>query len=739
MKKFISALLAFVLVFCCMPFVAAENSQSKLYNVYGNGMLFQQKTEAIIAGTSKQGSEIKVALVNNENNVVATGEGTTKTDGTFSVYFDAPEGGFEEYTVTVSADGKEFAKLSEVVFGELWLASGQSNMQYPLSQAKGGYEDWLNGKKHSEWLRVFMVPPYLNSYTQIGFIPDEPQKEIAGAMWINGQDDFVYNMSAVAFYFANEMLEELDMPVGILNAALGGSSIASWISRDKVDSETQFKEKMYSYGIYKESENWSAETQNVYADVGANYNHKIEALGNFRPAGMIWYQGESDMGYSEEYYSEAMDIMQDLYTDVFSYDDGKLPLIYTNLAEYFYTEDGMVLLDRNVAFSKIQSNRPESRATFGIYDLPITYVPGVGVIHPEHKQEVGERMALCAKGMVYDKFDSHTSATVKSTEIKDASIYVKFSNVGDGLVCTGDKLLGFAVCGADGIYLEADAEIVSADTVRVWNDSVGNPVAATYAYCMGNGRANLACAYDGENPLPVSIFVTDKNAGSHYWEDKQWLGCEIEYVWHTMSDTDSGYYPSWMSDTAQLSRSDEKPYADNYCMRVLSDKDEFTVKPNLLHNGAAFWDTDTDYSDYGTMSFVVRNNGEKDITLDAVKFFNDSSMWYTPALKGTSDPSIVIPADGEWHTINLDLNTLYLHGNEGGVAFTNEKIKNVKDIEFCFSGEDADLSFDDVTFTASAENVRPQFDASFENADNIFEFFCAVVTRFLGLFANLFR
>ncbi len=743
MKKTISVLLAFMLAFCCMPLTFATDEEARLYTVYADGMLFQQNEEAILAGTAKAGSEITVTLSDENNNVIETGESVTKTDGTFSVSFDSPEGAFREYTVTIEENGKEFAKLSGVVFGELWLASGQSNMQYPLGQAKGGREDMINGTKYSEWLRVLIVPPYRNNEPAPTFIPDTPMADIEGAYWIDGQSDSIYGMSAVAFYFAIEMLEELDMPVGILNAALGGSSIASWISREKVDSEPELAKMMRDYGAYKTSEEWSEKDQNVYADIGTNYNHKIEGLKNFRPVGMIWYQGESDMGYSAEYYSLAMDTMQELYTDVFSYDDGLFPLIYTNLAEYFYTDDGMVLPERNITFAEIQANHPESRATFGIYDLPITYLPEAGIIHPESKREIGERMALCAKGMVYGKFEDHTAATVSSTEAKDGSLYIKFKNVGNGLVSLGGELHGLAVCGADGIYLEAKAEIVSADTVRVWNETIGNPVAATYAYCMGNGRANLAVSFEGENPLPVNIFVTDKTVGTHYWTDKQWAGCEVESIWHTMTEAYSNYYPSWTSETAQLSRSAEAPYSGSYCMKILANEKKFTVKPLLTYKDASktevFWDTDTDYSDYDTMSFCVRNNGENDVTLDAVKFFKDSTMWHTPAIKGTTDPSAVIPADGKWYVITLDLNRLYLHGNEGGVAFTNKKLENVKEIEFCFSGGNADLSFDDVTFTASAEEAKVQFDSQFDSADNFFEFFCVIITRFLGLFAKIFR
>ncbi len=628
-------------------------------------------------------------------------------------------------------------------FGELWLASGQSNMQYPLGQAKGGLEDMTAGKKFSKWLRVLMVPPYVNSYTEIGFVPDEPMKDIAGAQWIDGQNEFIYNMSAVAFYFAEEMMKELDMPVGILNAVLGGSSIASWISREKVDSDAELKDMLYHYGAYKESSDWNEKNQNVYTDIGANYNHKIEALGNFRPVGMIWYQGESDVGFSDEYYAKAMDAMQDLFTDVFSYENGRLPIIFTNLAEYFYTNDGLVLPDRNIAFGKIQASRPESRATFGIYDLPITFLPVAGVIHPESKREIGERMALCAKGMVYGKYDSFTGATVQSSEVKDGAVFVTLKNVGDSLVINGKKAYGFAVCGADGVYIEAEAEIVSENTIKVWNENIENPVSVSYAYGMGNGRANLACAYEGEKPLPVSIFITDKSVGTHYWNDKRWADCESETVWHTMDEAHSGYHFSWTGENAKLSFSADDAYEGENGLNVKAEKNGFMVKPLLTYKkGSAdlpIWDTDTDYSDYGKMSFFVRNNGENPVMLDEVRFIKNKTMYHTPAVNGTGDTSAVIPADGEWHLITLDLNCLYLHGNEGGIGFTSRKLGEIKDIELCFKGENADLSIDDFNFNPTDKEAKNSYDASFNTADNIFEFFCAIVTNFLGLFAKIFR
>ena len=742
MKKLLCAFLAVILTLSCMPFAAAQEVQARLYTTYGDGMLFQQKKDAVLAGEARPDSVIVAALFDSRNELVAQGGAAAEADGSFRVSFTAPEGGYKEYTIVMLQDGEIFESLENVVFGELWLASGQSNMQYPLGQAKGGFDDMNNGKVHSKWLRVLMVPPYVNSYTQIGFVPDVPQKDIAGALWVNGEDEFIYNMSAVAFYFAQEMMQELDVPVGILNAALGGSSIASWISRGRIDSEPTLKNMLYTYGVYKESSEWNGHNQNVYTDIGTNYNHKIEALGNFRPVGMIWYQGESDIGYSEEYYAMAFDAMQSLYTEVFSYDNGLLPIIYTNLAEYFYTDDGFILPDRNIAFSRMQAAHSESRATFGIYDVPLTYIPAVGAIHPESKQEIGERMALCAKGMAYGRYESFTGATVKSTDIRDGAIYVTLKNVGDGLAVNGDTLRGFAICGGDGIYVEAKAEIASEDTVKVWNDAIENPYSVSYAYGMGNATANLFCLYGDEEMLPVSIFITDRSVSTHYWSGKSWTDCESKEIWHTVGDATSGYYDSWTGEDVNISFSSSDAYEGENGMSVTAQKKSFSIKPLLNYeNGKTtekIPEADCDYSDYGTMSFYVRNNGENPVVLDEVRFINSKTMWYTPAVSSTGDTSFTIPADGEWHLVTLNLNCSYLHGNEGGIGFTSKRLGKIKDIELHFSGNDADISVDEFSFTPTDKNAKNSFDASFATADNIFEYFCVAFTAFFGLFARLF-
>lgn len=737
-KRIISLFLAAMMTVGCVTAASAENVSAKLYNVYGDGMLLEQNKEAVFAGTAKVNAKITAELYNEAETLVASGEAAVNSDGTFTVSFDAPSGGYDEYTVVLKENSAEFARLKNIVFGELWLASGQSNMQYPLSQSRTGREMFTNRQKLSKWLRVLLVPAYPGNTSAPEFTYAEPQLNIDGAKWVTGEDAAVYNISAVAYFFAADLMEELDMPVGILNASLGGTSIASWLSREAIDGDAQVKEDFVSSDSYIKQSEWKEKEQNVYVDMTANYNHKIEALGNFRPSGMIWYQGESDIGWSSGRYSRAFDLMQRSYSELFGYENELMPIIYTQLASYLYSDDGLILLDRNIEYSEMQKVRPDSRAVITIYDIPLTYIPEAGAIHPECKEEIGERMAFAAGSLVYGGNNSYTAATVKSTEIRDGSVYVTLENTGDGLVADGDELYGFAVCGADGVYVQAEAEIVSAYTVRIWSGYVPNPRSASYAYCVSNMRSNLYASADGALALPVSPFITDSSIGTHYWFDRQWTDCGDELTWHVMSgDEYIKFYDSWVADGAQIT------YGGGL-MNVKSSENSFNISPLMTYNDGAstkaFHDIDTDYSDYGKMSFYVRNNGSDDVKLKDIRIYTNSLMWYSPAVDGTKDVEAAIPADGEWHCITVDLGRLYLFGNEGGASRPSSRLDEVKEIRFEFSAEgESDISLDNIRFAPSTEKTGMRFDSDINCADNILEKITAVFVSIIGAVISIFN
>ncbi len=736
-------LLVVIITVMSFPFAFGEVVTASLYNVYGDGMLFRQNEPCVLSGTATAGAVIEAVLLDSDNEVISQGSAAVGADGKFSVAFDAPSGSFEEYTVELSVNGKVFRTLENVVFGELWLASGQSNMQYPLSQAKSAAENFKNGAKLSKWVRALIVSPTPEYKGSEDLVPAEPQEDIKNAVWVSGEDAAIYSMSAVGFFFAEELTEKLGMPVGILSSSLGGSTIRSWLSREAIDSDNEVKSYLQSRGEYFEKSEWKEDTQSVYYDMTANFNQKISPLRDFRISGMIWYQGESDLILGNTQYDRQLSLLQKSYTEHFSYCDGLLPLIFTKIAAYNYSEKGEILADWNILYDRIQASEPSSRAVVSIYDIPVTYLPEVGVIHPESKEEVADRMAFSAMGMVYGAGTDYTAATVSSYEIKGNEIFVKFRDVGDGLVCGGNTLKGFAVAGSDRIFVGADAEITAPDTVKISAEGISQPQAFSYAYCVDNGDSNLFASVNGEKTLPASEYISEKTENSHYRKQMSFADCDSDSVWYTEDDALSAYYPLFTADKAEIAFSSEAGLEGNG-MKITSDSRCFSVSPTLTYKDGlsekSFSSAETDYSDYGYMSFYVRNDGEADVTFDGLRLYENSVVWYSPEVAGTLDTEYVIPADGEYHRITLDLGRVYHLGNECSLSYDNEKLGNIKSLEFRFSCKEkaAELSLDSIRFTPSAEDCGTRFDVSLGNADDPIEFFTGLVLFVFGKFASLF-
>ena len=688
-----------ILVFSCTAVAFAGGKDAALYTFYGDGMLFQQNKDAILSGTAKNGDIISVSLY--KDDVLVAQNSTKAENGEFSVSFDAPAGSYDSYRIVLCCNNTQFAVLNDVVFGELWLASGQSNMQYSLSQDKSGASKFASGEKLGNWLRVLLVPPVTPYNGSTERVPAQPQNDIPGARWVNGDNNAVYEISAVAYYFAEELHSELNVPVGILNSSLGGSVISSWISRDAIENDDDVKNILTSCGEYYSLSGWKETERSMFYDMTSNFNLKINALGSFRPAGMIWYQGESDviMQKTPEQYGEFFDLMQKSYSEHFGCENGLLPIIFTQLAAYqYHKENGIDLMEMNAYFADIQKAQPESRGLVSIYDVSLSYLSEAGAIHPDTKEDVGVRMAMSAKGLVYGGENEYTAASVKDYEIKDGKVYVTLENAGDGLVADG-QLRGFAVAGADGIFVGAKAEIVNSNTVCIYNEKVQNPVSASYAYCLGNQTSNLYSA-DG---LPVSPFVAGNIANAHYWAEKKWAYCDSDTAFHLYDAGEfTKFYNTWEGINADIS------FGSTDGLDVKADG-EFAVSPAMTgENGLSFIrfnDESYNYSDYGIISFSVKNNGKNNVVFDGIKIYKNKDVWYS-----TADESVVIPADGQWHTVEADIDHIYLYGVDFGVKFANDKLKNIYDIDFCFTGKDAGISVDDFVFAPE----KAQRDTSFD-------------------------
>ncbi|MBE6816025.1 MAG: sialate O-acetylesterase, partial [Ruminococcaceae bacterium] len=268
-KRFFSLLIAPILLGCISTPAFASNTKANLYDMYSDNMLFQQNAISKISGTATSGSKIEIEIYNSKNEKILSSS-TKAKNNSFSVEFLAPKGSFESYSITIKENGKEFRTLKNVVFGELWIASGQSNMHYPLGQEKTirTLED-LSAFKASPYIRSMIMPTYdatIDGKSYYETLPYAPQKDVKGASWITGDSENVAGMSAVGYFFANKMLDDLNVPIGIINAPLGGTPIATWLSREAIDENEKIKNTLTETGFYIDKSSWGA-TQDIYRDL----------------------------------------------------------------------------------------------------------------------------------------------------------------------------------------------------------------------------------------------------------------------------------------------------------------------------------------------------------------------------------------------------------------------------------------------------------------------------------------
>ena len=744
LKAIFCAVIAVAVLLCSIPFAFAEDAAAKLYNVYGDGMLFEQNDEVVLSGTGTGGAEITCTLAKADGSLIRKAKGYVNRSGEFKISFTAPEGGYESYTITMYVNGTQFRTLKDVVFGELWLSSGQSNMQYDLAQSDT-YEQAKNGSEWTRFLYINALATYQGSSEKF---PLYPQKDIEDGMcmWLKGNDKNIGVISAVTYFFAQKLQKELDMPVGVLAPNLGGSTLDTWLSRETVEGDALFKNMLQRTGLYVSESDWDNAEISYFATATTNYNIKTYALRNFRISGMIWYQGESEVMYGTKYgeYLRGLELLQQSYGELFQY-DGELPFILTQLVPYAYGSQNFAI--HNYEFLKFQQGAPKSRAMITVNDIDMGYNDVMGAIHPAAKQPVGERMAYCAEGLVYDMNDCYTAPNLDSYKVDGSDVYVTFRDTGDGLKVNGDRIYGFALCEDGGIYVQADAEIVDANTVKVWADEVKNPAGVTYSFAENNGRSNLYSTVNGQLLMPAACFTFDIEKDVLYWEEPAWTDCDTDRAWFLSGNEFCGFNNPWTADKADISISADSAYAGAGGLNVKTDgivKKTFSISPRFGYkDGLEKEKYDLcmfDWSNYSQISVMVRNNGKDDVTLKGMRIYVNGASWYEPDINGSGESKAVIPADGQWHRLTFSLDRLYFFGNECGCAYSRAKLGNVDSVRLVFSGKAADLSVDEFRFTGDpTDGSGALFETNVRQADNPFEFISALFVVTVGAIIRLFK
>jgi len=489
-------------------FLFAEVKPSTLFNDH---MVLQRDISIPVWGTSWPNEGITVRLNQKEF--------YTKADasGNWMVRLSKQEAG-GPYTLEIAGDN--IITYKDIYVGDVWLCSGQSNMDMTVAK-----EDryWCGVNNEAEEVANANYP-FIRNF-DVDFTPSNKVQTNAVGKWEICSPNTVGHWSAVAYFFAREMYNRYKIPVGLLTSAYGASTAETWISKPALETHPDLKPLLDAYTAkwakftadstttmadYREKltkfEGDLAAAQAAAGDVTAKkpraprnpnpeldqhnpyvcYNGMIAPLIPFAIKGTLWYQGESN-GPSAKLYREIMETMvADWRT---SWGQGNFPFLYVQLANYGkpMTEPVMDNALMTVREAQVQNlsipNTGMAVAIENAGDNPTN-------IHPKNKQVIGYRLGLIARAKVYGEKVEYSGPMYKKYEIKGNSIQLYFDHVGKGLVAKDGKLTGFAICAEDHKWVWADAKIVG-KTVVVSSPEVTTPVAVRY--CWGvNPPASLS-------------------------------------------------------------------------------------------------------------------------------------------------------------------------------------------------------------------------------------------------------
>lgn len=473
----------------------------KLPVIFSHNMVLQQGALVPVWGWADEGELVTVQFQGQRL------QSKTK-DGKWKVMFkNLRAGGPDVLTI----DGRNRIQLENVLVGEVWICSGQSNMQWPLSKAHDPQGDILNSNNPN--LRLFTVQR--NKADEPADDLNQPWN-VGKYAWQLANPQSTPDFSAVAYYFGRELQKSLNVPVGLIHTSWGGSPAEAWMSKQVLEASQDYK--LNIVGKYLLDSSKYQENKAKYEAAAAQakkagkapgeapkppgwkpaelYNAMIRPLIPYAVKGAIWYQGESNASRAHQYRTLFPDMIKNWRKD---WGQGDFTFLAVQLAP----------------FKKIQKDPGESDwAELREAQLLATKLPKVGLavitdvgeendIHPKKKIPVSERLALAARGIAYGEKIEYSGPVYKNLKIKKNEATISFDHVGKGLEVRGKELTGFAICGPDRKFVWGKATIVG-NTVVVTHPDIEKPVAVRYGWA-DYPVVNLW----NKDGLPASPFRTD--------------------------------------------------------------------------------------------------------------------------------------------------------------------------------------------------------------------------------------
>lgn len=670
-------------------------TKTTLPTIFSDGMMFQQNKPMNIWGYGKEGKAIKVEFFKNGISI-GKKETAIGADGKWTVSFDGVPASYDKYSFKVTEGKTLIQEVKDILIGELWVSGGQSNMALSVGGLVN-YQDVLAAANNDN-IRIFLEPTKPTGETS----PYEPEKDIAGGYWGHGDNpNHVTNGSAVAYLMVKNLQEKLNIPVGYINTAIGGSVIEAWLSRDVVEKEenAELKNQLIRNGLYNDQDFWV----DGATTITGFYNAKIGPLKGVNVAGVLWYQGESNSGRSQ-FYAQEIDMLKEAWANTFGFEKNNMPFVYTQVAPWVTDLAAPQFLGGLAEAMADGYKRINDKTTafFPIYDTDLHYERNV-VIHPTNKQPVANRFTTSIYNMVYGKANKeYTCPMFDSFEKNGNKLVVKFVHVGEGLktIDGTNNVHGFAIAGEDGVYVNANAKIVSDDEVEVWNDGLTNPANVTYAYATYNMLSNLANSED----FPVAPFRSNRADGQKYYNPQDWTFADAAQNWvvssekknyfGTVNDYYTDYMDAWKANTVKGTANVTIDFDTN-----VKAEGKASLKMSYPANGGGvgpvlnYKSIVLQLANFKYLSVQVKNADKRDKTM--LLLLKSEGKVYTAA----ADKALAKNADFE--AISFQLDAL---NNEDGTAVTDvpSVLAGVTDIQFTVNDSEAGTVYlDNVQFATS--------------------------------------
>ena len=518
----------------------------KLASIFSDNALFLHSSKLTVRGEAKPLSEVFFSLVSEKDGkVISHCSSKSNENGKFSVETETPAASFDTYMIRVFSCGEESVSRG-ILFGELWLASGQSNMELPNYWC---YEfDEMAEFLKDKPIRVYNT----ESLEGNAKYPRRPLDDYQG-VWAKGDNLDVWRIvSATATAFSKHLYLYFKekgkcVPVGFVNASRGAANIECWIPESAVINEKKTIKYLKERDLYPTDENYNQKGDMNYNQLGCHYNFKIHPTHGVRYRGVLWYQGESNIFSHAIYgnYPHLLKKLRDSYEKIFSAGgNSPFPLIASHIYPWAFNSCYAGLM--NVGITSLAEKYPSQFSFIPVYDFKCTWNFAINnhPIHPIHKYEHGARCAVLAENILYGRGGrgiQKNPATLKKWSIDGEKIVLEFKNVGRGLYIRGEEARGLYIRSEKSVYTKAYARVVGKNKIEVSHPYIKEPVAVSYSMNSFEHNSNI---FAGE--FPVTPFTTEKKGKNGVpfvdIKVKNWLYPELDSeVW--ICENDRNVFP----------------------------------------------------------------------------------------------------------------------------------------------------------------------------------------------------